>query len=98
MRRLLLTGASGFIGTNLLASWKGRYEAILNLDSRPPFDATYQSFWHKADLLVPEEWTRQVADFQPTEVIHLAARTDMSFIWPPGLIWMKQQLPRLAIG
>ena len=77
MRRLLLTGASGFIGTNLLASWKDRYEAILNLDSRSPLNAAHRSFWHKADLLVPDEWTRQVADFQPTEVIHLAARTDM---------------------
>ena len=77
MRRLLLTGASGFIGTNLIENWKGRYEAILNLDSRPPLDATHQSFWHKADLLAPGEWTRQLADFQPTEVIHLAARTDM---------------------
>lgn len=77
MRRLLLTGASGFIGTNLLANWKGRYEAILNLDSRPPLDAAHQSFWHKADLLIPDDWTRRIADFQPTEVIHLAARTDM---------------------
>ena len=77
MRRLLLTGASGFIGTNLIENWKGRYEAILNLDYRPPLDATHQSFWHKADLLALGEWTRQIADFQPTEVIHLAARTDM---------------------
>lgn len=77
MRRLLLTGASGFIGTNLLESWKGRYGAILNLDSRPPLNAAHQSFWHKADLLIPDEWTRRIADFQPTEAIHLAARTDM---------------------
>jgi nucleoside-diphosphate-sugar epimerase len=77
MSRLLLTGASGFIGTNLIENWKGRYEAILNLDSRSPLDATHRSFWRKADLLVPDEWTRQIADFQPTEVIHLAARTDM---------------------
>ncbi|MCX6946457.1 MAG: NAD(P)-dependent oxidoreductase [Verrucomicrobia bacterium] len=77
MRRLLLTGASGFIGTNLLESWKGRYGAILNLDSRPPLNASHQSFWHKADLLIPDEWTRRIADFQPTEAIHLAARTDM---------------------
>jgi nucleoside-diphosphate-sugar epimerase len=77
MPRLLLTGASGFIGTNLLESWKGRYEAMLNLDSRPPLNAAHQSFWHKADLLAPGEWTQQIADFQPTEVIHLAARTDM---------------------
>jgi nucleoside-diphosphate-sugar epimerase len=77
MSRLLLTGASGFIGTNLIENWKERYEAILNLDSQPPLDATHRSFWHKADLLAPGEWTRQIADFQPTEVIHLAARTDM---------------------
>ena len=77
MSRLLLTGASGFIGTNLIENWKGRYEAILNLDSRSPLDATHRSFWRKADLLVPDEWTRQITDFQPTEVIHLDARTDM---------------------
>ena len=77
MSRLLLTGASGFIGTNLIENWKERYAAILNLDSRPPLDATHRSFWHKADLLALGEWTRQIAAFQPTEVIHLAARTDM---------------------
>ncbi|NBS07006.1 MAG: NAD(P)-dependent oxidoreductase [Verrucomicrobia bacterium] len=84
MRRLLLTGASGFIGTNLLENWRGQYEEILNLDVRPPLDAAHQSFWLKADLLLPAEWNRRIADFQPTEVIHLAARTDMDEKTTPG--------------
>ena len=77
MRRILLTGGSGFIGTNLLEAWSAEGFAFLNLDSSPPLHSNHRGFWHRADLLEPLSWAEQVRSFGPTEIIHMAARTDM---------------------
>jgi nucleoside-diphosphate-sugar epimerase len=77
MRRILLTGGSGFIGTNLLEAWSTEGISFMNLDLSPPLNPSHGKFWHKADLLDPNAWLEQARAFDPTEVIHLAARTEM---------------------
>ena len=77
MRRILLTGGSGFIGTNLLAAWSNENISFLNLDCSAPLHPSHQKFWHQADLLTPASWIDRVRAFDPTECIHLAARTEM---------------------
>jgi len=36
MARILITGGSGFIGTNLVEHFLGEGAAVLSLDARPP--------------------------------------------------------------
>jgi nucleoside-diphosphate-sugar epimerase len=76
-RRLLVTGGSGFIGTNLILEAGQRNGAeILNLDMAPPkLPPKRDEYWH-CDLLDHKTLERRFAEFQPTHVIHLAARTD----------------------
>ncbi len=79
MNRILITGGSGFIGTNLIAalSRSGTYE-ILNLDKEPPRDIAQSIFWHRADVCDRESLITETEKFQPHFAIHLAARTDLN--------------------
>jgi nucleoside-diphosphate-sugar epimerase len=76
MRRLFVTGGTGFIGTNLVEAWKDRYDAILDFSTTPPLVPDHEQFWRRGELLDAEDVLAAVEQFQPTEVIHLAARTD----------------------
>lgn len=74
--RLLVTGGSGFIGTNLVAFYVERGVQLLNLDWNPPLDPGHQGMWRRADLMDASALDTAFRDFQPTHVVHLAARTD----------------------
>jgi len=74
--RLLVTGGSGFIGTNLIESARQRVTALLNLDIQPPYEIDHSTWWRQLDILDESALLAAFADFQPTHVIHLAARTD----------------------
>lgn len=74
--RLLLTGASGFIGTNLIEDLSGGDVEILNLDTSPPLKPGLKRFWKESDIMNPEQLPQEFSEFKPTHVIHMAARTD----------------------
>jgi len=75
--RLLVTGGSGFIGTNFTLEAGRRNNAeILNLDISPPKFKPGPDTYRKCDLLDREAVERFFDEFQPTHVFHLAARTD----------------------
>lgn len=74
--RLLITGGSGFIGLNAVDYFLPRAEALLNLDRNPPEPAHHRNFWQRADLLDATGLRKRVDAFQPTHVLHLAARSD----------------------
>lgn len=76
LMRLLVTGGSGFIGTNLIAEAMARGWTPLNLDINPPQDATQQAWWRAVDLLDESAMAAAFAEFLPDAIIHLAARTD----------------------
>ena len=75
-RTVLVTGASGFIGTHLvgaLLSEGGTVHAIRRNPSsgtRLPFDGIY---WHTADILDVESLSRAISAAKPEIVFHLAA-------------------------
>lgn len=75
--RVLITGGSGFIGTNLLAAWLERGAAVLNFDVRAPRQGSQQSFWRRGDLLDADAVREVLEEFRPRIVFHLAARTDL---------------------
>jgi GlcNAc-P-P-Und epimerase len=75
--RILITGGSGFIGTNLvekLAS-TGKH-TILNIDNVKPKMASHNQYWRECDILDASTVDRIFNSFKPEAVVHLAARTD----------------------
>lgn len=78
MHKFLVTGGSGFIGTNVVEYLKstGKYE-ILNIDINRPKCAEHLCYWKKVDICNKEELTVAIAEFNPVYVVHLAARTDL---------------------
>lgn len=76
-RRVLVTGGSGFIGTNAVRHHAGAGAEVLNLDRAEPQDPDAPGTWTEVDLLDARAVASAVADFGPTEVLHLAARTDL---------------------
>ncbi len=74
--RLLVTGGSGFIGTNLVQHALDHGVEVLNLDWNPPLKAAHTPWWREWDIMDREATKRHLAEFKPTHLVHLAARTD----------------------
>ena len=75
-RRVLITGAAGFIGRHLSASLSRKYE-VAALDRRPAPTPLRGVEHYVCDLLDSDSLSRCVKDAQPEAVLHLAARTDL---------------------
>jgi nucleoside-diphosphate-sugar epimerase len=76
--RILVTGGSGFIGTNFIELLVRTGQAeLLNIDLRPPRNAAHQGYWKACDLMDEDRLKKLVADFSPTHVVHLAAKTGL---------------------
>jgi nucleoside-diphosphate-sugar epimerase len=77
MYKILITGASGFIGTNVLEHFYMLNYNIINYDIFPPKNNEYLKFWRKIDVTNYEELYTNVMEFAPDYIVHLAARTDL---------------------
>jgi nucleoside-diphosphate-sugar epimerase len=75
--RVLITGGSGFIGTNLVGYLHARGDAVANLDSASPRNPEHAHLWRNVSVLDRDELRRAVAEFKPEFVYHLAARADL---------------------
>lgn len=77
MRRVLVTGGSGFVGRHALAPLRARGFEVHAAARRPPaFEPGVT--WHSADLLDPAQSRALLAAAQPTHLLHLA------WTLPPG--------------
>ncbi|MDP4178297.1 MAG: NAD(P)-dependent oxidoreductase [Bacillota bacterium] len=76
-KKILVTGASGFIGTNLLEDLIHKEYEVLNIDFNQPKITERKSVWNKVDITDFESFKEAVLSFQPDYIIHLAARTDL---------------------
>jgi nucleoside-diphosphate-sugar epimerase len=76
--RVLITGGSGFIGTNLVEYLLNAGYIVMNIDLEPPKKQEHEEFWCKLSLLDRKELDKKILQFSPEYVVHLAARTDLS--------------------
>ena len=76
--RILITGGSGFIGTNLIHRFSYLGNDVLNLDIAAPRNSAHLNFWKCADLLNMNEFGSLARKFAPDIVLHMAARTNLN--------------------
>jgi nucleoside-diphosphate-sugar epimerase len=75
--RVLITGGSGFIGTNLVEAFASRGDPILNLDIAAPRNPAHHHHWRRCDIRDEAALGAEVRNFAPEAIIHMAARTDL---------------------
>jgi len=76
--RVIVTGGSGFIGTNLIELLLRHGHSVLNLDINPPRNEDHLPFWNETSLLDRDVLGSALAGFSPDVIYHLAARTDLN--------------------
>lgn len=74
--RILVTGGSGFIGTNIIDFYKDS-SVVLNLDIKEPRNSAHIDYWGKQDILERDTLIKAFKRFKPDFVLHMAARTDL---------------------
>lgn len=75
--KVLVTGGSGFIGTNVCGHLLRQGVPTLNLDIAAPRDAAQLAVWQRLDICHTADLRQAVDDFAPDTILHLAARTDL---------------------
>jgi nucleoside-diphosphate-sugar epimerase len=77
MVNILVTGGSGFVGTNLIEYYATAGCNVLNIDIAAPRNSSHVRFWKKGDICEGSRLHELVHDFSPNIVLHMAARTDL---------------------
>jgi nucleoside-diphosphate-sugar epimerase len=77
-KRILITGGSGFIGTNAVEYFKNRDFEVLNIDIKAPQNEAHRFCWVQNDILNAERLRSLFVEFNPNYLLHLAARTDLN--------------------
>jgi nucleoside-diphosphate-sugar epimerase len=75
--RILVTGGSGFIGTNLIQELIERKHEVVNLDIKAPRLEAHVPLWREVSLLDENGTAQLLKEARPDYVFHAAARTDL---------------------
>jgi nucleoside-diphosphate-sugar epimerase len=96
-RRVLVTGASGFIGRHAVPDLLARGYEVHTVGRRHIFDGIEVVRQHSADLLVETEMRRLMEAIRPTHLLHLAWNVTPGQFWTAldNLDWVAASL-RLA--
>lgn len=74
--KILITGGSGFIGTNLIDLLIKYNTDFVNIDKNAPKKNKHFDFWHEINILNTKKLEFKINEYKPTILIHLAGRTD----------------------
>lgn len=96
MRRVLVTGATGFIGRPAVAHLLSLGVEVHGI-CRNPTARAQGVVWHQADLLERRTVAHLLAEVAPTDLLHLAWETAHGSFWadPRNLDWVAASLDLL---
>ena len=77
MKKVLVTGGSGFIGTNIVEYYKSIGCDVINFDINEPRNIEHIGAWRKLNLLDQDLLNSAITEISPDIVFHMAARTDL---------------------
>lgn len=97
MKRVLLTGASGFIGRHATAPLLEKGYEVHAVSSRPVVAAGNAVHWHEADLLDESAVARLLAEVRPTHLLHFAWYVEAGKFWgsAQNYRWLEASLALL---
>lgn len=75
--KIIITGGSGFIGTNAVQYYLDKGNIVLSIDKREPKRDDHRKVFRKVDIEDYAQLEALVTEFQPDYILHLAARTDL---------------------
>ncbi len=77
-QRILITGGSGFVGTNLVDFYLEQGLEVCNLDIAPPRNPEHRKYWIEVDLRERDLLIDEIRKYRPDVILHCAARTDLN--------------------
>jgi nucleoside-diphosphate-sugar epimerase len=94
MKRVLLTGATGFIGRHCLPTLLAHGYEVHSVSTRPAPAHSPGVHAHQADLLDPAQVAALLAIVQPSHLLHLAWYTQPGAYWtsPENIRWVQASL------
>ena len=97
-RRVLVTGAGGFIGRHTLPALSRRGFDVHAVSCRPR-PRSENVTWHVADLLDPGACEQLLEQVAPTHLLHLAWYTEPGAFWtaPENVLWLESSLRLLRV-
>ncbi|MBT3368500.1 MAG: NAD-dependent epimerase/dehydratase family protein, partial [Nitrospina sp.] len=94
MQRVLVTGATGFIGKHTLPLLLSKGFEVHAVSSKPIQSDNGNYIWHQADLLKSDQITNLVAQVSPSHLLHFAWYAEPKKYWasPSNLQWLQSGL------
>src|SRR5947208_2948340 len=95
MKRVLLTGSSGFVGRHAIGALQARGYEVHAVSRTPlPADAAEGAHQHSVNLMVDHEVTMLMERIQPSHLLHLAWYAVPGLFWtaPENLDWVAVSL------
>ncbi len=77
MKKVLVTGGSGFIGTNVVERFIEEGWDVCSIDKDTPRNHNHQDYFKALDILDSDALLKVLLEFEPEYIVHLAARTDL---------------------
>jgi nucleoside-diphosphate-sugar epimerase len=97
MKKVLLTGATGFIGRHCLPLLLERGYEVHAISFKTPKENQKNIYWHKTNLLDPKESIELIAEIQPSHLLHMAWYVAPGKCWTSleNLNWVQSSISLL---